>query len=148
MSNLYCSPTAKNKSAPNTCYNDKIINSVIDAYNKKNKSNLIKGGNVIDIIPKLESEFGKQKDWDKHKDLENISQDIESRLVPKKPENWDKDPWLSTIDILDSLKQYDNAHHDFKFIGPTPIDFDHKFQESMFHYGGKGKGPQLVFPFR
>lgn len=34
--------------------------------------------------------------------------------------------------------------HPFMII----IDFDHKFQKSMFHYGGKGKGPQLVFPFR
>lgn len=126
MSNLYCSPNAKNKSSSNTCYNNKIIEKVVDIYNKKNKTQLIKGGNVSDLIPELENHFGKQKDWDKHADLQIIKDDIKSRLVPNKPQSWSKDPWLSTIDILNSLKQYDDANPDFKFIGPTPIDFDHK----------------------
>ena len=31
--------------------------------------------------------------------------------------------WLSNYDILNVLKQYENTFKDFKFIGPTPIDF-------------------------
>jgi hypothetical protein len=31
--------------------------------------------------------------------------------------------WLSTIDIRDSLKQYEKKYHDLKFFGAVPMDF-------------------------
>ena len=32
--------------------------------------------------------------------------------------------WLSSIDIMNVMKQYEKAYKCFDFIGPTPIDFD------------------------
>ena len=34
--------------------------------------------------------------------------------------------WLSSIDIDQFMRQYEHAHKDFIFLGPSPIDFDSK----------------------
>jgi len=45
---------------------------------------------------------------------------------PEKPEEWNKDKttWLDSFNIEDVMNQYEDAHQDFEFIGPVPIDFD------------------------
>ena len=47
--------------------------------------------------------------------------DVET-YAPDHPNTWEENltEWLSNYDILNVLKQY---FIDFKFIGPTPIDF-------------------------
>lgn len=130
MDNTYCSPNAKNKSLKNSCLNDKIINDVVNIYNKTNKKK-INGGNNEHKIEILKKEYGDEKTWDSNNKLVSLHNDISKRFLPKKPESWSKDPWLSTIDIIDSLKQYDYAHTEFKFIGPSPIDFDHRFSSNQ-----------------
>jgi hypothetical protein len=49
------------------------------------------------------------------------------------PESWNKNmnTWLSTIDILKVMKQYEQKYQDFLFIGPVPIDFDYKITFGM-----------------
>lgn len=46
--------------------------------------------------------------------------------APKMPKEWKKNPteWLSNIEILEKMNQYEDAYKCFEFIGPTPIDFD------------------------
>ena len=46
-------------------------------------------------------------------------------LRPPMPEEWKSDPdkWLDSNNIRDVMKQYEQAHPDFKFLGPYPIDF-------------------------
>jgi hypothetical protein len=45
---------------------------------------------------------------------------------PEKPAEWEKDndAWLDSFNIEDVMNQYEEAHEDFEFIGPVPIDFD------------------------
>ena len=47
-------------------------------------------------------------------------------FAPESPAEWKKNPneWLSSIDIMNVMKQYEKAYKCFDFIGPTPIDFD------------------------
>ena len=47
-------------------------------------------------------------------------------FAPESPPEWKKNPneWLSSIDIMSVMKQYEKAYKCFDFIGPTPIDFD------------------------
>jgi hypothetical protein len=47
-------------------------------------------------------------------------------FAPQAPKEWKKDirEWLSSIDIANSLKQYEHAVPSFAFIGPSPVDFD------------------------
>lgn len=59
-----------------------------------------------------------------------MNYDTEKELIPKyykpvRPSG--KYQWLSTIDINHALKQYEEKHPDFEFIGPVPIDFDDFF---------------------
>jgi hypothetical protein len=57
------------------------------------------------------------------KNKERLKQDL---FVPKMPDSWKKNSteWLSSIEISDVLKQYEDKYNDFIFIGPSPIDFD------------------------
>ena len=47
-------------------------------------------------------------------------------FVPKMPETWklNSTEWLSSVEISDVLKQYEEKYDDFLFLGPSPIDFD------------------------
>lgn len=49
----------------------------------------------------------------------------DSSHVPQHPIEWFKDPqsWLSNIDIMNVMVQYEKKHKTFKFIGVFPIDF-------------------------
>ena len=44
---------------------------------------------------------------------------------PGQPSAWKKNPreWLDSYNIEDVLNQYEEAHPEFEFIGPVPIDF-------------------------
>ena len=57
----------------------------------------------------------------------------EQTFRPEMPESWNSNPneWLSTLDIADVLNQYEDKYTDFRFIGPVPIDFDHKIASVM-----------------
>jgi hypothetical protein len=47
---------------------------------------------------------------------------------PEKPKAWDNKPtlWLDSFNIEDVMNQYEQAHPEFEFLGPVPIDFDTK----------------------
>jgi hypothetical protein len=60
-------------------------------------------------------------------------------FAPKTPESWKLNPnqWLSSLDIIGVMKQYEKKYKCFEFIGPSPIDYDF-----MYGYGNK----QCVWP--
>ena len=101
-------------------------------------SNLIDAevSSQIALIQKIWSELkkrmrhcSKEDCWlDTIKDINVKNKLHDSSFAPKHPEEWNSDPstWLSNLDILDVLSQYEEAYSHFHFIGPTPIDFDSK----------------------
>ena len=52
-------------------------------------------------------------------------------FAPQAPNTWKKNihEWLSSIDIANSLKQYEHANPSFLFIGPSPVDFDEVLED-------------------
>ena len=44
---------------------------------------------------------------------------------PSRPSSWRSKPmeWLSNIDILNVMEQYETVYPDFLFVGPVPMDF-------------------------
>ena len=36
--------------------------------------------------------------------------------------------WLSSVDIESVMHQYEDIYPEFKFLGPSPIDFDSRIQ--------------------
>lgn len=57
---------------------------------------------------------------------DHTTDDLTNYYAPKMPKEWKKNPneWLSSIEIIEKMKQYEDAYKCFEFIGPTPIDFD------------------------
>jgi hypothetical protein len=53
--------------------------------------------------------------------------------VPKQPAPWSRDSrtWLTNVDILNVMVQYEKRHRKFKFFGVFPIDFAEKYGMSQ-----------------
>ena len=53
---------------------------------------------------------------------------LTNTFAPKSPDSWKTNPneWLSSEDIIKVMRQYEHTYPEFKFIGPSPIDFDYK----------------------
>ena len=125
---MNCNPGVKgNTASTNTCYTNIHLLKIRNAYNKKNPTKTIKSNLPNNIIKKLRSNLqcGQEDCW-----LNQLSEQerkiIDNKVfAPDHPSSWKKNPteWLSNYDILNVLKQYENTFKDFKFIGPTPIDF-------------------------
>ena len=68
--------------------------------------------------------------WVRHPLLRSKGGRIEKESFrPKRPATWKKKPneWLSNVDILRVLEQYESIYQNFLFIGPVPIDFETAF---------------------
>lgn len=133
--------------APGINYEDGACISLEDliemakAYNKRYTNNKIKLSEKLETLnPKkykryLVKEFsirlddvcGDQKCWVKQEFIKDIEKNIKNKLNnytfrPNGPEG--KFTWLNTYNVNDVMKQYENKHKDFKFLGAVPIDFD------------------------
>jgi hypothetical protein len=79
------------------------------------------------ISEHLSGVCNKESCWLKQKaEFGPIESDMADSFAPESPPEWKKNPneWLSSIDIMNVMKQYEKAYKCFDFIGPTPIDFD------------------------
>ena len=135
-----CNPAVIGKTAnPETCFTSEIIHKIKNAYNTEHPENKITETNPNRIWKIMHEKFSKcetEECW-LHK-INNVSirEHIENHsFTPKQPESWKKNrnEWLSNHDILAVLQQYEQAHPDFKFIGPSFIDFDAPIQEGVKH---------------
>ncbi len=72
-------------------------------------------------------------------------QELLDAFAPESPKEWNKNPneWLSSIDILQVMNQYEKKYKCFDFLGPSPIDYDaHKLYgkcvwEELCHFNLK-----------
>lgn len=55
-----------------------------------------------------------------------MQSELTDSFAPESPPEWKKNPteWLTSVDIMNVMKQYENAYKCFDFMGPSPIDFD------------------------
>jgi len=142
-SGSYCSPKNKNEF---TCFSNSDLIKIAKYIKKQS------GGTII--IPKKFTRESRKKLWiDIRQNIGNLSKcsedyciinndnigklvgknNIEKIFRPEKPSSWlqNKTTWLSTIDIRKVMLQYEDKYTNFKFIGPTPIDFDKRFTKHM-----------------
>lgn len=130
LKKLNCNPNVVGKSInKNSCYTRKVLNKIKTKFNKNNVGNRITSSDDQEVYKELSLKVKNCEDescWLKDMDeIEKKSLHKES-FSPAKPKEWIKNPneWLSNFDILNVLNQYEEKHQDFKFIGPSPIDFD------------------------
>ena len=139
MKKLRCSPAVKNKNY--SCLSDETLYDLRDLWNARHPDHLIKTNDPREIWNKLNYYLKKTCDrescWLKQKFVAGkLDKELEDSFAPESPEEWKKNPneWLSSMDILNVMKQYEKAYKCFDFLGPSPIDYDTKkmFGESVW----------------
>lgn len=128
-----CSPKPLHELNNFTCYTDTSLLKLKHKWNAKNPHNKITATSTKDIHAQLKEHFKdvctNEACWLKqHAVFSDISEELSESFAPKSPNTWKTNPneWLSSTDIIKVMKQYEKAYKHFKFIGPSPIDFDKK----------------------
>jgi len=126
---LNCSP--ENKDKDYTCYSDKDLTKFKETWNARHPDKPIDTNNSKEIWSKLKDYYinicNKESCWIKQMtDGTKMEKELLDSFAPKSPNAWKKNPneWLSSIDILEVMKQYEKKYKCFEFMGPSPIDYD------------------------
>lgn len=127
-----CSPKPKGEINDFTCYTNKSLYKLRDLWNARHPDGKIKTSSPKEIHRQISEHLSgvcnKESCWLKQKAEFGpvMESDMADSFAPESPPEWKKNPheWLSSIDIMNVMKQYEKAYKCFDFIGPTPIDFD------------------------
>lgn len=130
---LNCSPKNKNKhkNTDYTCYSNSDLYKLQDMWNARHPDRQIKTKNTKQIWILLKEYYAnicnKESCWVRQM-TKNSKQEKEllDAFAPESPKEWNKNPneWLSSIDILQVMNQYEKKYKCFDFLGPSPIDYD------------------------
>ena len=129
---LKCSPENGGPGSDSyTCYSDEDIMKMRKMWNARHPDRPIETKNKKEIWSKLKeyyaSKCNKESCWIRHmtKDAKQTKELIDA-FAPESPEEWKKNPneWLSSLDILAVMNQYEKKYKCFDFMGPSPIDYD------------------------
>ena len=133
MTKLRCSPKEKNKMNEFSCYTDESLYKLRNLWNKRHPDELIQSNEPREIWNKLNEYMkhvcNKESCWLKQNfTIGNLDNELSDSFAPESPQEWKSNPneWLSSMDIIKVMKQYEQAYKCFEFIGPSPIDYDKK----------------------
>lgn len=117
-----------------SCFTKKKLELLKHSFNKEYPENKIKSKSEKGIYKELSEKMPQCSQEDCWLDViknETVRDKIKKELfAPYQPDHWrnqsdsEKNTWLSNIDILNVLKQYEETEPEFYFIPPTSIDFD------------------------
>ena len=117
-----------------TCYSRSNLQVFKDVWNANNSDKIVTNNSkeIWEFFRnKLDKQCYDELCWLKNTPLSKVNNSgllIKEIFKPFSPENWSSKPntWLSSVDIIKIMKQYEKSNKNFKFIGPSPIDFDSK----------------------
>lgn len=133
-----CAPSKKFNDG--SCISLDILIHMAEIYNESNKNKIILSSKLETLNPKkykryLVKEFSQRLDdicdnqrcWIKQDFVKRMDKKIKNDLSkntyrPKGTQG--RFDWLSTTNIDQVIKQYEDKYQDFKFLGTVPIDFD------------------------
>lgn len=126
---LSCSPENNKKSF--TCYSDEDLYKMKDMWNIRHPDKPITTTNTEIIWKQLKEYYAsicnKESCWVRQM-VKNTKMEKEllDAFAPEAPKEWDSNPneWLSSVDILKVMNQYEKKYKCFDFLGPSPIDYD------------------------
>ena len=131
LKKLNCSPKPKGEINNFTCYSNKSLFRLRELWNSRHPDYKIISNSPKEIhriiSEKLKNICNKESCWLKQKsDFGKIDSEFSESFAPESPPEWKKNPneWLTSLDIIKVMKQYEKAYKCFDFIGPSPIDFD------------------------
>ena len=117
-----------------TCYSKPVLYKIKDAWNKKHPDHKITSQDPYIIWKSLRSVMEhehsckRESCWLKHLCIkEGLPSNIyDLTFSPEMPSSWLQNPneWLSSLDIIKVMKQWEQRYKCFKFLGPSPIDYD------------------------
>jgi hypothetical protein len=126
---LNCSP--ENKSKDYTCYSDTDIYILRDMWNARHPDRPIRTRNTKKIWEQLKNYYSticnKESCWVRQMTKNTkLEKELLDAFAPESPKEWKKNPneWLSSLDILEVMNQYEKKYKCFDFLGPSPIDYD------------------------
>jgi hypothetical protein len=145
---LNCSPEHKNKEY--SCYSDPDLHKMRDMWNARHPDQPIRTTDPKQIWLHLKNYYlnvcNKETCW-VHQMTKNgqLKKELLDAFAPESPSGWKINPneWLSSIDILKVMNQYEKKYKCFDFLGPSPIDYDtHKLNgecvwEELCHFNLK-----------
>lgn len=112
---------------------DSAILKLRDLWNARHPDAAIETNNTkeiwIQMKGNLKSVCNKESCWLKQNFVNGaMDKELTTSFAPESPKEWKKNPkeWLSSIDIMNVMKQYEAAYKCFEFLGPSPIDYDTK----------------------
>jgi hypothetical protein len=129
---LNCSPTNSEKSISNfTCYEKDDLLQLKTIWNARHPDKPIETNDPKEIWVELKNYYSnicnKESCWVRQM-VKNpkLKRELLNSFAPKSPDEWKKNPneWLSSLDILRVMNQYEKKYKYFDFIGPSPIDYD------------------------
>jgi hypothetical protein len=128
-----CAPNPNpNKTLDFTCYTNEGLYKLRDLWNARHPDVKINESNPKDIWEKLNNYMSgscsNEKCWLEQSFIkEKLDRDIlNNTFAPEAPKEWETNPleWLSSLDIINVMKQYEKKYRCFEFMGPSPIDYD------------------------
>lgn len=128
---LNCAPSNKRK-VKGSCYSEDSLFKIRDLWNARHPDKKILATKPETVWQKLKEYMGSccenEAEWLKHNFMKNNLDDemMNHTFAPASPEDWKTDPyeWLSSMDIQNVMQQYENVYPFYRFIGPSPIDYD------------------------
>lgn len=126
---LNCSPENKHKEY--TCYSDSDLIKLKGMWNARHPDQPIKTNDSKQIWKQLKEYYAsvcnKESCWVRQMTKNTkMEKELLDAFAPESPKEWKKNPneWLSSLDILQVMNQYEKKYKCFDFIGPSPIDYD------------------------
>jgi len=131
MKNETCSPLKKKSY---TCYSSESLHKLKNLWNARHPDVSIKATDDKEIWNALKKHMGNlcenescwmRQGFAKH----GLTNEMKYyTFAPQAPNEWQANinEWLSSVDIENVMKQYEEKDKSFSFFGPTPIDFDSK----------------------
>lgn len=130
---MRCAPKNDKSTNDFTCYSSQNLNTMKSEWNLKHPESEILSTDDYDIWEELNSRLSNKCDiescWMKQQFIANrVDNNFNENNIfaPKSPPSWKKNhtTWLNSENIEAVMNQYEISYPAFKFIGPTPIDFD------------------------
>jgi hypothetical protein len=135
---LKCNPVEKETKINKTmksCYDKNSMKLLKKIWNKRYPDSKISSRNPKKIWENIQTNLKSQCDnelcWIEQIVPQNDKKKFKHKFAPIAPVSWkyNLNEWLSSKDLRDVMRQYEEKHKDFVFLGPSPIDFDEKVSD-------------------
>ena len=124
---LKCGPVQENYF---TCYDNDTLHKLRDGWNARNSDARIETNDPKEVWTALKQRLSQscrnEACWMKQlTGSDSLGSLTEDTFAPEAPKSWIRDPdeWLSSEDIENVMKQYEDKFPAFEFLGPSPSDY-------------------------